>query len=106
MKLSSATMRQKTFFPLYVFCPFMYCAISRLSEKKFLTTEYTEFHGVLVRKSYLPPCNSVSSVVISYFLDILQYSVVISYFLEYIKVMSDTMRVFNPPPCSSLPSCS
>jgi len=28
-----------------------------------ITTEDTEFHGVLVRKSYHPPCNSVYSVV-------------------------------------------
>jgi len=38
-------------------------------QEEFLTTEDTEEHGVLIQKSFLPPCNSVYSVVNSYSLN-------------------------------------
>jgi len=39
-------------------------------QEEFFTTEVTELHGVLIRKPFPPPCNSVTSVVNSSFLNI------------------------------------
>jgi len=41
--------------------------VPSICDKEFFTTEDTELHGVLIRRSSSPPCNSVSSVVNSSF---------------------------------------